>query len=375
MGPSAQDCAAAPRYHATHYVEAFKRSDFAAKLDYYNRNAARRRTANVNAPWRRLAVRLRDVLYLAVSTGDRLTRGTGDGLLPPWHLRKYYYGTGDPSAFARASAAARTELISRGLRPEHRVLDIGCGVGNLAVGLSDYLTGPYDGFDIHRQAVNWCQQAITPGRPNFRLHHADLSSGAYNAEGRLDASTFRFAMASGTYDVVFLGSVFTHLLPDTAGQYINEIARLLAPGGVCIASYFLLNPESRAGIEAGTSFMSFPVQHQSGLCLLHDASKPEAAVALDEAFVVGTHQRAGLRLRDIRRGAGGRGNATIRTSSQRSAWRPESVEILPDRIRLSPDDSVGRVLLHYFLDERQRLAHQDVADLGHGMFPGEARQE
>jgi SAM-dependent methyltransferase len=217
-------------------------------------------------------------------------------------LRKYYYGTGDPSAFARAVAAARTELISRGLRPEHRVLDIGCGVGNLAVGLSDYLTGPYDGFDIHRQAVNWCQHAISPRHPNFRFHHADLSSVAYNADGRVDASTFRFAMASGTYDVVFLGSVFTHLLPDTAAQYINEIGRLLAPGGLCIASYFLLNAQTRAGIEAGASFMSFPVQHQSGLCLLHDASKPEAAVALDEAFVVGTHQRAGLQVRDIRRG-------------------------------------------------------------------------
>jgi SAM-dependent methyltransferase len=257
---------------------------------------------SVKEPVRRLTGRLRDVLYVAVSAGDRVFRGRGDGLLPPWHLRKYYYGTGDPAAFTRASAAARTELISRGLRPEHRVLDIGCGVGNLAIGLSGYLTAQYDGFDIHRGAVTWCQQAITPRHPSFRFHHADLSSVAYNADGSLDASTFRFPMPSAAYDVVFLGSVFTHLLPDTAAQYINEIARLLAPGGLCIASYFLLNAQSRAGIDAGTSFMAFPVRHPSGLCLLHDAEKPEAAVALDEEFVVGTHQRAGLHPRDIRRG-------------------------------------------------------------------------
>jgi methylase of polypeptide subunit release factors len=43
--------------------------------------------------------------------------------------------------------------MTRGLRPEHRVLDIGSGIGNVALGLADYLRGSYDGLEIHPDAV------------------------------------------------------------------------------------------------------------------------------------------------------------------------------------------------------------------------------
>jgi L,D-peptidoglycan transpeptidase YkuD (ErfK/YbiS/YcfS/YnhG family) len=48
--------------------------------------------------------------------------------------------------------------------------------------------------------------------------------------------------------------------------------------------------------------MSFGVPHPSGLCRLHDATIPEAAVALEETFVRRIHEDAGLRIREIRRG-------------------------------------------------------------------------
>jgi hypothetical protein len=92
------------------------------------------------------------------------------------------------------------------------------------------------------------------------------------------------------------------MLPDGVEHYMREISRLLAPGGVCVASYFLLNDETRTGVDAGQSFMSFRVEHSSGLCRLHDAATPEAAVALEETFVRQIHEQAGLRIRDIRRG-------------------------------------------------------------------------
>jgi hypothetical protein len=69
-----------------------------------------------------------------------------------------------------------------------------------------------------------------------------------------------------------------------------------------VASYFLLNDETRTGVDAGQSFMSFRVEHPSGLCRLHDATMPEAAVALEERFVRRIHEEAGLCIRDIRRG-------------------------------------------------------------------------
>jgi SAM-dependent methyltransferase len=253
-------------------------------------------------PWRRLASRARSALYRLASPLDRLIRWRDRAVLPPAHLRIYYYGTWNPTAFARARDDITAELTSRGLRPEHRVLDIGCGIGNVALGLLGYLRGGYDGVDIHPEAVAWCQQAITRHHPTFRFHRADVASRAYNPRGHIRASAYRFPFPDRSFDFIFLASVFTHMLPDEVEHYVFEIARLLAPGGTCIASYFLLNDETRQGVAAGHSFMSFDLEHPSGVCRLHDAVVPEAAVAFEETFVRGLYERANLQIRDIRRG-------------------------------------------------------------------------
>lgn len=77
---------------------------------------------------------------------------------------------------------------------------------------------------------------------------------------------------------------------------------MLRPGGICVATYFLLDDESRMDVNAGRSFMSFSVEHESRLCFLHDAAKREAAVALEEAFVGDIYERTHLLIRDVRRG-------------------------------------------------------------------------
>jgi len=258
--------------------------------------------ASARPAWKRAASWARQVIYRLATPVDRILRWRSDTLLPPAHLRIYYYRTWNPDAFAGACEGARSELTSRGLLPEHRVLDIGSGVGNLALGLIGYLRGGYDGIDIHSEAVAWCQRAITSRHPAFRFHRADLASRAYNPQGRVPASAYRFPFPDHSFDVIFLGSVFTHMLPDDVESYVREIGRLLAPGGMCVASYFLLNDETRDGVNAGRSFLSFAVPHPSGLCRLHDVTKPEAAVALEETFVRRVHAEAQLRIRDVRRG-------------------------------------------------------------------------
>jgi len=84
-----------------------------------------------------------------------------------------------------------------------------------------------------------------------------------------------------------------------------------------VASYFLLNDDTRPGVEAGRSFLSFGVTHPSGLCRIHDATRPEAAVALEESFIRRIHDQARLRIRDIRRGGwwhGGQDDQDVLTS-------------------------------------------------------------
>lgn len=240
--------------------------------------------------------------YRIATPVDRIVRGQRVALLPPAHLRIYYYGTWDPAVMERASDIERTELVSRGLQPSHRVLDIGSGIGTLPLGLIGYLKGTYDGIEIHPEAVAWCQRTITPRYPAFRFHRADLVSRAYNPNGRVSASEYVFPFPDRSFDFIMLASVFTHMMPDAVAHYLREIARVLAPGGTCMASYFLLNDETRPGVESGRSFMSFPVQHASGVCRLHDATVPESAVAFEETFVHRIHEQAGLHIKDIRRG-------------------------------------------------------------------------
>jgi SAM-dependent methyltransferase len=251
--------------------------------------------------WKRAAGALRSAAYRLATPIDRLVRRERDPLLPPAHLRLYYYGTVNPAVFARA-CAIRIELLDRGLRPEHRVLDVGCGIGNLPIGLRDYLRGGYDGIDIHPEAVAWCQRAITPRYPIFRFHRADVSSHAYNPRGRTAPSSYRFPFADGAFDFIFLASVFTHMMPDDVEHYVRELSRMLAPAGKCVVSFFLLNDETRPGVDEGRSFMSFGVAHPSDLCRLHDASVPEAAVAFEESFVRRVVEQAGLHIDDVRRG-------------------------------------------------------------------------
>jgi SAM-dependent methyltransferase len=249
--------------------------------------------------YKRVGGRARDVLRRSLNLFDRAADPSGLPV-PPAHLRAYYYRTRDFDAFVRARDAVGTEVLTHGLRPSDRVLDIGSGIGNLALALAGSHQGTYDGIEINPEAAGWCARAITPRHARFRFHHADVAGGAYNPSGRLTAAAYRFPFAEGSFDFVFLGSVFTHMLPADVAHYLSEIARVLAPGGTCAASLFLLNDERRASVAGGGAFMPFPFAIDSAR--LHDEGRPEAAVAIEESFVVEAYGQTGLRIERIRRG-------------------------------------------------------------------------
>ena len=72
---------------------------------------------------------------------------------------------------------------------------------------------------------------------------------------------------------------------------------LVAAAGMVVAilaTFFLLNEASTGGVEAGRSNPAFPVRHD--LHRIDVPEVPEAAVAHDEAFVLGLYARFGLKL-------------------------------------------------------------------------------
>lgn len=182
-----------------------------------------------------------------------------------------------------------------GLQPDHRVLDVGCGIGRMAIPLTGYLSreGSYEGFDVVRRGVEWCRRNVTPRYPNFRFQVADVHNERYNPRGRHEAQDYRFPYEDESFDLVFLASVFTHMMPDEVDNYLSEISRVLRPGGRCLISYFLLNEESLRLIESGKSPLDF--KPSTGVYRVVDLEKPEHAVGYDEEYILGLYEKHGLR--------------------------------------------------------------------------------
>jgi SAM-dependent methyltransferase len=192
-------------------------------------------------------------------------------------------------------------LVDHGLRPDHRVLDVGSGVGRVAAPMTTYLTtGTYDGFDIDREMVAWCQENITPSYPRFRFQVADVYSPAYNPTGAQRAEDYRFPFEDASFDYVLLTSVFTHMPPGEVNHYLSEIARVLAPGGITAITWFLIDRDSkRILLDPGTtpSFRFKRRKHR-----IANAENPAVAVAHQLRNVRRMYRRNGLDVAQLIRG-------------------------------------------------------------------------
>lgn len=203
----------------------------------------------------------------------------------------------------------RPYLIGRGqLRPDERVLEIGSGNGQKARALASYLNedGSYEGIEIMPAAVEWCQRCYRRF-PNFRYQRADILNDMYNPQGRTQDFEYSLPFAGDEFDLVFLCSVFTHMLKGGIARYIDEIGRVLKPGGRCLASFFLLNPDSLHWMTTQLPEVDFPYEHGDG-CRLHNREIISDAVAVDEGWVRERFLAAGLRVTEATYGcwSGGR---------------------------------------------------------------------
>jgi SAM-dependent methyltransferase len=214
-----------------------------------------------------------------------------DVFVPPRRLRLLVGPERDIAAYVDNGTDFVRRLRERGgLGPDDHVLDVGCGCGHVAVPLTRILSarGGYAGFDVIRPLVEWCDRVITPRFPNFRFEHCDVANSAYNLNGRLRPREYVFPYEAGRFDIVFLGSVFTHMLPADVTHYVGEIARVLKPGGRILATYFLLKP----GLSTTRGAMHFSIEGDGYRTI--SAARPEAAIALPESFVVSLHERYNL---------------------------------------------------------------------------------
>ncbi|WP_020668520.1 class I SAM-dependent methyltransferase [Amycolatopsis nigrescens] len=186
-----------------------------------------------------------------------------------------------------------TELC--GLTAGHRVLDIGCGVGRLAVPLTGVLgtKGRYDGFDVLPYMIDWCTRNISRTHPNFHFQHADVRTSIGHDAG-VDAADYAFPYEDDAFDLAYAGSLFTHLTPDGAANYLTQIARVLRPGGVFVSTWNMYNAESERLLPGRSLDKAWP--HARGSHRLKEAAHPESNVAFDELWLRPQYRDSGLRI-------------------------------------------------------------------------------
>ena len=125
---------------------------------------------------------------------------------------------GTSSATFGPSGVEVADRLRLYVRPDDRVLDVGCGMGRVMRPLAPYCR-EISGIDVSPRMVKLAREFLR-GVPNASVHHTN----------GVDLSLF----ASSTFEVAYVVYVLQHLEREHAVRYVCEMSRLLVPGGTLI---------------------------------------------------------------------------------------------------------------------------------------------
>jgi SAM-dependent methyltransferase len=115
---------------------------------------------------------------------------------------------------------------------DFQIVDFGCGVGRVALPLFDKYRKPDRCFDVDPSVIEYLRKVIPDASPE----------------------TIQFTppmpVESNSVDCLFAVSVWTHLDPSAADTWMQEVIRVLRPGGIALittASYASLAARKKLG--------------------------------------------------------------------------------------------------------------------------------
>ncbi|MCD6726851.1 MAG: class I SAM-dependent methyltransferase [Solirubrobacteraceae bacterium] len=225
-----------------------------------------------------------------------LVAGRRDPLVPPHRLRAH---GGD-------FVAVGDELLSRlvplaKLRPDDRVLEVGCGAGRLARPLADCLGpgGSYDGLGTGPEALAWCRYAYRD-RPDFAFTLVEAEERHPLAGAAGDVPNVRLPFADGAFDLVIAAGVVERLAEDRIRILLGEARRVLAVDGRLFATAYLLDDVARGAIAEGSAQPHFAETGGGGAGC--EPPSAQIGVAHDEEWLLDRVAEAGFRTAGIRHG-------------------------------------------------------------------------
>lgn len=200
--------------------------------------------------------------------------------IPPLPMRESV-GPTDPAAFDNPTGEPIFPRLPAAAYDS--VFDFGCGCGRLARQLIQQTPRPrsYLGVDLHLPLVEWAQENLAPHAEGFEFGHHDVRYDPWNP-GADKPDTAPFPTADGSRSLVIAWSVFTHLLQAHAEYYFEEVARVLAPGGVFFSTWFLFDKQL------------FPMMQEFQNALFINDVDPANAVIFDREWLVATAAANGL---------------------------------------------------------------------------------
>lgn len=189
--------------------------------------------------------------------------------------------------FIRTSFKLLGDLIQRlGLQPTDHILDVGCNIGTVAYALVHYLhpSGRYEGFDMVKNLISWVQKEITTRKPNFNFYWHNIHHPLYNPAGTISAINFTFPYPDESFNCVCIPHLLTHLQSLEVIHYLDEIHRVLKPGGRCLLICFLINSESEQLIAKGKSSQQLIYETEYGFT--KNINLPEKGIGFRESLLL-----------------------------------------------------------------------------------------
>jgi SAM-dependent methyltransferase len=161
----------------------------------------------------------------------------------PISLRYRVQGSSDVGTYLTVGQVSRDEIdaalasVGRSVAGCERVLDFGCGCGRTLLWFREAAGGTrFHGTDLDEEAIAWARE--------------NLPFASFGANGAMPPLEY----PDGHFDLVYALSVFTHLSEEQQTLWMDELHRVLRPGGIALLTFLGYHPGVRdtVGRERGS---------------------------------------------------------------------------------------------------------------------------